>query len=164
MFKTYFNAFQIGIIAGMRSMTAPALVSYKLSHTKPEPLSDSPLHFLTSPKAATAFALMAGGELIGDKLPNSPNRIAPPVLSGRIATGALSGAAMSEADGQSSAYGAVLGALGALAGTVAFFHLRTWLNHEKGIPDPIVAVIEDAMTVGAGWIIVDADQVKTEAA
>ena len=164
MFKTYFNAFQIGIIAGMRSMTAPALVSYKLAHTKPDPLPDSPLHFLTSPKAVTTLAVMAGGELIGDKLPNSPNRIAPPVLSGRIATGALSGAALSEADGQSLAYGAVLGALGALAGTVAFFHLRTWLNHEKGIPDLAVALLEDAMTVSAGWVIVDANQGRTEAA
>ena len=164
MFKTYFNAFQIGIVAGMRSMTAPALVSYKLSRTQPDPIPNSTLHFLTSPKAANVFALMAGGELIGDKLPNSPNRIAPPVLSGRIATGALSGAALSEADGQSSVTGALLGAIGALAGTVAFFHLRTWLNHEKGIPDLAVALVEDAMTVGAGWVIVNDNQATTKTA
>lgn len=164
MFKTYFNAFQIGIVAGMRSMTAPALVSYKLSRTKPDPIPDSKLHFLTSPKAATTFALMAGGELIGDKLPNAPNRTSPSALSGRIATGALSGAALSEVDGQSSAYGALFGALGALAGTVAFFHLRTWLNHEKGIPDIAVALVEDALTVGAGWVIVEGSTIKSEAA
>jgi len=155
MISTYLNAFQIGIIAGMRSLTAPALVSHKLSQASPDPIPDSPLHFLTSPKTATALAVMAGGELIGDKLPNSPDRIAPPVLSGRIVAGAMSGAALSEADGQPLAYGAVLGAVGALVGTVAFFHLRIWLNHEKGIPDPIVALVEDAMTVGAGWIIVN---------
>jgi uncharacterized membrane protein len=155
MIGTYLNALQIGIIAGMRSLTAPALVSHKLSQIKPEPLQDSPLHFLTSPKAATTLAIMAGGELIGDKLPNSPDRIAPPVLSGRIISGAMAGAALSEADRKPIAYGAVLGALGALVGTVAFYHLRTWLNHEKGIPDVAVALVEDAMTVGAGWVIVN---------
>jgi uncharacterized membrane protein len=154
MIRTYLNAFQIGVIAGMRSMTAPALVSYKLSRTEPDPLPDSALHFITSFKAATTFAVLAGGELIGDKLPNTPDRTAFPQVTGRILSGALCGAALLKADGQPLAYGAVLGALGATVGSFAFFHLRRWLTHEKGLPDAAVAVAEDGLAIGAGWLVV----------
>ncbi|MFD2935830.1 DUF4126 family protein [Spirosoma flavum] len=155
MNRTYLNAFQIGIVAGMRAMSAPAFVSHKLSHMTPGPLSDSPLHFLTSTKTATTLAVLAGGELVGDKLPSSPDRTKFPQMLGRIVSGALSGAALTEADDEPVASGAVLGALGAVVGTFAFFHLRHWLTHEKGLPDPLVAVAEDALTMGAGWLTVN---------
>ncbi|QDK82381.1 DUF4126 family protein [Spirosoma sp. KCTC 42546] len=154
MIRTYINTFQIGVVAGMRSMLAPALVSYKLSHTSPEPLTQSKLHFLVSPKATMALELMAGGELIGDKLPSAPDRTGQPQLWGRIASGAMCGAALTEADKQPIAYGAVLGAVGAAVGSFAFFHLRHWLTHEKDIPDPIIALAEDALAIGVGLMII----------
>ncbi|GAB2584981.1 DUF4126 family protein [Spirosoma areae] len=155
MSKTYLNAFGIGVIAGMRSMMAPALVSHKLAHTTPNQLPDSPLQFMTSAKTATIFAVLAAGELVGDKLPQTPNRTAFPQVSGRIASGALCGAALTEADGQPLAYGAIVSALGAVAGTFAFFQLRHWLTHEKNLPDPLVAIAEDALAIGAGWWVVN---------
>ncbi|GAB4027200.1 DUF4126 family protein [Spirosoma koreense] len=155
MIQTALKAFQMGIVAGMRSMTAPALVSYKLSQTKPEPLTDSKLHFLTSPKVATALAIMAGGELIGDKIPGAPDRIAQPQIWGRIASGALVGGALTEADGQPVAYGALIGALGATAGSFAFFYLRRWLTHEQDLPDLLVALAEDAIAIGTGWQLIN---------
>ncbi|MVM35546.1 DUF4126 family protein [Spirosoma sp. HMF4905] len=155
MIRTYINAFQIGIIAGMRSMMAPAFVSYKLSHASTKPLANSKLHFLVSPKATMALELMAGGELIGDKLPNTPDRTAQPQLWGRIASGAMCGAALTEADDLSVGYGAILGALGAAAGSFAFFHLRHWLTHEKDVPDTLVALAEDALAIGAGLVLIN---------
>ena len=148
MNRTYLNAFQIGVIAGMRSMMAPALVSYKLSHKTPDPLPGSLLHFMTSSKTSTTLAVLAGGELIGDKLPQTPDRTAFPQVSGRLVSGALSGAALTEADGQSLAYGAVLGTVGAVVGTFA----RHWLTHEKGLPGSWVAVAEDLLALGAGLL------------
>ncbi|WP_223860860.1 hypothetical protein [Spirosoma validum] len=71
MIQAALKAFQIGLVAGMRSMTAPALVSYKLSHLNGKLPADSKLHFLASPTATTVLGVMAGGELIGDKLPNA---------------------------------------------------------------------------------------------
>ena len=160
MIKCILKAFEIGVIAGMRTMTAPALVSYKLSHTEPSrsvgpPLSDSNLHFMTSATTTNVLAVLAGGELIADKLPNTPDRIGQPQVWGRIASGALSAAALTEADGESAPIGAIIGALGAVAGAFAFFHLRRWLTHEQGLPDPLVAVAEDALTIGAGWWVVN---------
>jgi uncharacterized membrane protein len=162
MIKCLLKAFQIGVIAGMRTMTAPALVSYKLAHTKPDrnvgpALPDSRLHFLTSTTTANVLAVMAAGELIADKLPQTPSRIGQPQVWGRIGSGALSAAALTEADGNSARVGAVIGALGAVAGSFAFFHLRRWLTHEKDLPDLWVALAEDTLTIGAGWLVVQQD-------
>ncbi|AUD01175.1 DUF4126 family protein [Spirosoma pollinicola] len=155
MIRTYLNAFQIGIVAGMRAMSAPAFVSHKLSRETPNPLPDSKFHFLTSSKAANTLAVLAGGELIGDKMPNAPSRIAPAQLPFRLISGAASGAALTEADGQPVAYGAVLGAVGAAVGSFAFYHLRHWLTHEKDLPDTVVALAEDALTMGLGLLTIN---------
>lgn len=155
MIKTYVSAFQIGIVAGMRAMSAPAFVSHKLSRAVPTLPADANFHFLSSGKTATILAVLAGGEFIGDKLPNAPDRVAPMQLPGRLISGAASGAALAEADGQSVAYGAVLGAVGAAMSSFAFFHLRHWLTHEKDLPDPVVALAEDALTIGLGLLTIN---------
>jgi len=155
MIRAYLTAFQIGVVAGMRSMMAPALVSHKLSNLKPNPLLGSTLQFMTSSKTATTLAILAGGELIGDKLPNAPDRTGWPQISGRLASGALSGAALAQADGHLPEYGGLAGALGAAVGSFAFFHLRNWLTHEKDLPDPLVALAEDALAFGAGLLIIN---------
>ncbi len=155
MIRTYLNAFQIGIVAGMRAMSAPAFVSHKLSHEAINPLPDSVFHFLTSSKTATTLAVLAGGELIGDKVPNGPDRIGAAQLPVRLISGAASGAALTEADGQPVAYGAILGAVGAAVGSFAFFHLRHWLTHEKDLPDTVVALAEDALTMGLGILTIN---------
>ena len=109
---------------------------------------------MASPKTANVFKVLAGGELISDKMPHGPDRTSPPQLIARLASGATAGAVLSEARGASVRVGALLGAAGALAGTFTFFHIRRYLNHEQDIPDPLLAVIEDAITYGAGWQIV----------
>ena len=42
------------------------------------------------------FSVLAIGELISDKLPNTPSRKAPPGFIARIVTGGLSGAAFGD--------------------------------------------------------------------
>ncbi|MBO0936194.1 DUF4126 family protein [Fibrella sp. HMF5335] len=148
------SAFSIGVVSGMRAFSGPALVSQKLSAETPNPLFNSRLAFMASPKVANVFKVLAGGELIGDKIPHGPDRISPPQLIARLASGATSGAVLSEARGASVRVGALLGAAGALAGAFAFFHLRRYLNHDQDVPDPLLAVIEDAITYGAGWAVV----------
>jgi len=154
MVSTYLKSFQIGIIAGMRAMSAPALLSHQLSRAQPTPLSGSALHFLILPKTATALKVLAGGELIGDKLPSTPARVAFPQLGGRLVSGAVCGGALSEARGQKLTYGVLAGGLGAVLGSFAFYHLRRWLTHKKGLPDLPVALAEDTLTLGLGWLVV----------
>ncbi len=132
-------------------MAAPALVSHHLSHAPSEALSASPLRWLGTPKAATLFKVLALGEIGGDKLPFTPSRIAPGPLFGRILSGGLSGAGLCAADGKSLQTGAVIGALGAVAGAYAFYHLRRSLGQKLPVPDPVLGAVEDVLAYGGGW-------------
>lgn len=155
MLQTYVKAFQIGVIAGMRAMAAPALLSHKLARTIPTKEPQKPIHYLAQPPVSIGLKVLASGEMIADKLPNAPNRTSPPQFIARIASGATCGAFLSEVEGQPAPYGAVVGALGTVVGTLVFFNLRRWLDHDLGFPDAVGALAEDALVIGVGWTIVN---------
>ena len=77
-------------------MTAPAVTSdYFVKHPSLF-LEAAPLKKLASPATANVLKLMALGEIVGDKLPNTPNRTAPGALGarrfrGRLRRGSVSG-------------------------------------------------------------------------
>jgi uncharacterized membrane protein len=144
-------AFGIGIIAGLRALTAPATVCWG-AWLKWYSLQDSPMHFMSTTVATCIFTILALVELVTDKLPSTPNRTVPMQLGARIVTGGLSGATLSAGGGQSLIVGAVIGAIGALAGTFAGFHLRRGLS--QGVPPLVAALLEDAIAVGGGFFIV----------
>lgn len=102
------------------------------------------------PAARTIMQVGAVGEMIGDKLPTTPSRIAPGPLGGRIAFGAFAGAALgSEYRSRSAiALGAILGGIGALAGSFGGYHARNAVTSTYGLPDLPVALAEDALAVG----------------
>jgi uncharacterized membrane protein len=87
------SAALIGVIAGLRSMTAPAAVSWGalLGWIK---LGASPVSFSGGSIAPSILLVLAIGELIGDELPKTPSRKALGPFVGRIFTGARSGAAL----------------------------------------------------------------------
>src|SRR4051812_42283985 len=87
--------------------------------------------------ARAAILVAAGGEAIGDKLPMTPPRSAPPGLAGRFVAGAAVGAATA------GRRGAVLGAACALATTYPSQRARAALVERTGLPDPAIAVGED---------------------
>src|SRR3984885_13769985 len=89
----YVFAFLIGVIAGMRSMTAPAVVSWavRLGWLHVE---NTWLAFLGYAATPYIISVLAIGELITDQLPKTPSRKSPPGFIARILTGALSGAAI----------------------------------------------------------------------
>lgn len=91
--------------------------------------------------------VLAGAELIADKLPSAPNRTDPAGLLGRIAAGALVGAAVGGRTGMSRGQSAVIGGLIAFASTHATFRLRRALM--KRLPPIAAAVAEDAIVLTA---------------
>ena len=99
----------------------------------------------------TALALL---ELVNDKLPKTPSRKTPGPFAARIVTGALSGAVLGAAARQSSAVAALLGGLGAVAGTMGGYEARTRLVKAWNVPDLVVALLEDAVAIGGGLFIV----------
>src|SRR5512140_3033984 len=90
----------IGIVAGLRSLTAPALVSWA-AHLGWIDLQASVLAFMGSTVAVAIFSLLAVVEYVADLLPRTPRRTTPIPLTARIALGALSGACLCAAAGQS---------------------------------------------------------------
>jgi uncharacterized membrane protein len=91
--------------------------------------------------------MLAGAELIADKLPSAPNRVDPALLLGRIAAGALVGAAVGRRTGMNRGESAVLGGLIAFASTHATYRLRLALA--RHLPAVAAALIEDAIVLGA---------------
>src|SRR6185437_9133356 len=83
-------AFLIGFIAGLRSLTAPAVVSWaaRLGWIH---LENSPLAFFGAAVTPWIFTVLAIAELVSDQLPRTPSRKAPPGFIARILMGGLSG-------------------------------------------------------------------------
>lgn len=143
-------AFFIGIVAGLRSMTAPAAVSWaaRLGWLN---LEGTPLSFLGMAATPYILSLLAVGELIADKLPKTPSRKAPLGFSGRLITGGLSGAAIGTS--QDALIGGLLaGVLGALVGTFGGYQFRVGLARAFGKDLP-AALLEDLIAVGGAALL-----------
>jgi uncharacterized membrane protein len=147
------STFGIGIVAGLRSMTAPAIVSWAARLHRFD-LSASRLAFLASAAAVYIFSALGIGELVADKLPFVPNRTSPLPMLFRILSGAICGVALCIAANRLVLQGALLGGLGAANGAFGGFHVRRLLVKHLKIADMVIALVEDAIAIGAGLFIV----------
>jgi uncharacterized membrane protein len=143
----------IGIVAGLRAVTAPAAVSWaaRLHWLN---LFGSPLAFMGSTIAVIVFSLGAIGEYVNDKLPKTPSRTAPLGFVARIVTGALSGACLCASARRPLLAGALMGALGAVIGTLGGYQARTRLVKALNVKDLFVAIPEDLIAIGPGFLTV----------
>src|SRR5258708_11994815 len=87
-------AIGIGIVAGLRSLTAPAVVAWG-AHLSWLNLHGSPLAFVGSTTAVAIFSLLAIGELTADKLPMIPKHTPPAPLIAPLAPAAPCGPSLS---------------------------------------------------------------------
>ncbi len=136
----------LGWAAGMRSMTAPAALSHVFSDRYST--VRQPARFLTMDSVSTLSKLAAAGEVVADKLPGTPDRTAPPVLGGRLASGALVGAGIAAARRDSLWPGVLLGAAAAGLSTFVMLRVRTALPEMLGTSDMPVAILEDVAALG----------------
>jgi uncharacterized membrane protein len=144
---TVARALGLGAIAGARSMAAPAALSRAVSDGRIDGLEDTPFAALGSRGVSTALRIMEIGEFIVDKLPLTPSRTSPSPLLGRMASGALVGAALFASQGRRTVTGGVLGAISALASAYAGERLRLLISQSTGLPDPVVALLEDGIVI-----------------
>jgi uncharacterized membrane protein len=145
-------AFLIGIAAGLRSMTAPAAVSWaaRLGWLQLENTWLAFLGFAATPYILSALAI---GELIADKLPKTPSRKSPVGFIARIVSGAFCGAAVG-ATREALIGGLLAGALGAIAGTLGGYEFRMRLATGIGGKDLPIALLEDAIAICGSFLIV----------
>lgn len=146
-YLVFILAIGVGVVAGLRAMTAPAVVSWA-AHMGLLNLQGSWLSFMGSTAAVAIFSLAAIGEYVNDKLPNTPSRTAPPSFIARILMGGLAGACLCASAGRSWVVGVVLGAIGAVIGTLGGYQARTRIVQSLKVKDLFVALAEDLIALG----------------
>jgi uncharacterized membrane protein len=143
-------AIGIGAVAGLRPMTAPAVIAWAAKRRWIH-LGSSPFATIVSARASRAITELAISEMIADKLPFTPSRLSAGPIASRVASGAICGAAVCGVMKRPLAAGAFLGGLGAVAGALGGRYVRKSLSRD--IPDFAVGLLEDALAVGGGMLI-----------
>lgn len=157
-------ALLIGVVAGLRSLTAPAVVAWAaapavlgwldLSHTWAS--------WLGNTITVVILTILAIGELVTDKLPKTPARTSPPAFGARLVMGGLAGAALGAWPHWTfTALGA--GVIGAVLGTLGGYQARKRLVAARNGRDLPIALLEDAVAIlGAIAIVAVTGHVLTE--
>jgi uncharacterized membrane protein len=147
----YALAFLIGIIAGLRTMTAPTAISWAAWSGRLA-VEGGWLAFLGYSWTPWIFTLLALGEFVADQLPSTPSRTVPMQFGARLLSGAICGAAIGFPH-HATLGGLLAGMVGAVVGTLGghAFRMRLAASFKK---DPPAAFIEDAIAIGGAWLIV----------
>jgi uncharacterized membrane protein len=138
-------ALLIGVVAGLRSLTAPAVVAWAAM------LGWINLHLTWASWVGNVITvvivtILAVAELVSDKLPKTPARTAPPAFAARIIMGGFSGAVIGTPYGHPwTALGA--GIIGAVLGTIGGFQARKRLVAARNGQDLPIALLEDAVAI-----------------
>ena len=147
-------ALLIGVVAGLRSLTAPAVVSWG-AYLGSITLQSTWAAWVASLITAIVLTVLAVGELVNDKLPKTPPRTAPPVFAARIIMGGFAGAVIGASHHWTvTCLGA--GIIGAVLGTLGGYQARKRLVAAIGGKDLPIALLEDAVAIGGGIAIVAA--------
>ncbi len=147
----YLAALLIGVIAGLRTVTAPAAVSWA-AHLGALRLEDTRLAFLgfkITPWILTGLGIV---ELVVDQLPRTPSRKTPAQFAARIASGAVCGAAVATTEG-SWKIGLAAGVIGAILGTLVGADVRGRLARVFRRDRP-AALLEDAVAIAGAALVV----------
>jgi uncharacterized membrane protein len=137
-------ALVLGIVSGLRAMTSPAVTSWA-SRMGLLAVSGTPMAFMGFKYTPIILTLIAIGELINDKLPNTPSRKVPAQFIGRVLSGCLVGATVGAAGGSLIA-GLLAGVLGAVVGTLGGAATRRRLAKAFGKDLP-AALLEDVAAI-----------------
>lgn len=138
-----YRAAGLGLASGGRSTAA--LAAFAMAD-RAVPGAGRPASTLSGPRAKKVTGALLLGELVADKLPSTPSRLAPPVLTMRVAAAALVSWALAQREHVAPAVPVAAGAVGAVVGSVAGLRYRT-ATASRGIPDLGAALAEDAVTL-----------------
>lgn len=137
----------LGIVTGLRTMTAMMVLCW-FAYRGHLPLDDTWAFWASHLTTAIVFSVLAAGEYIADKLPQTPNRTAPGPLMARLVFGGLIGAIVATGLNGSVLEGILLCGSGALLGTFGGFLVRRALVQNLDCKDWHIAVAEDIIAAG----------------
>ena len=146
---TSFETLAFSALSGLRSMAAPALLSRAARRGDAKDPKAGALGTLS--RLSPLLTVFMVGEMVADKTPFVPSRTSAGPLFGRAASGALVAAALFASQGRGgNGSAALLGALSAVAGAYAGENLRSQGAHKLGVPDPVLALLEDGLVLAVG--------------
>ena len=144
-------ALLIGVIAGLRALTAPAVVAWGAFLGWID-VDGKWSQWVAHPITVTALSIFLLIELVTDQLPKTPSRKTAPQFITRLLMGAFAGAVIGSAFFHTfSALGA--GMVGAVLGTLGGAAARTRLVDANGGRDRPGAFLEDVVAVGGGFLV-----------
>jgi uncharacterized membrane protein len=129
-----YRSLMVGAACGLRAFSGPSLLAAR-AH-------------VGGRYGAPAILLLGAGELVGDKLPATPPRTDPPGLAARVATGGLCGYRF---DG---VLGVAVAAVAAVGAAYGGREARARIVKATKLPDPVVAVAEDALALSLAALAV----------
>jgi uncharacterized membrane protein len=128
-------AFAIGFVSGLRTFTSLAAVGLARGGVW-----------------GWVLAVAALGEYVADAMPQIPSRTRLPAIAVRMLSGAIAGWLVAAGHGASTADGAALGIVGALAGTYGGHAVRTVAIARVGaLP---AAIAEDVVAIALAALVV----------
>ena len=128
----------LGAASGLRSQLGVTTVVVRSDPSLPS--------IFRRPWTKRFLVAAAAAELVVDKLPTTPSRIAPPGLAARLALGALAAGLFARSRHSPWLPAAAVGASSAAVAAKVGHDVRARLAHH--VPDTAVAVVEDAVAVG----------------
>jgi uncharacterized membrane protein len=144
-------AVAIGIIAGLRALTGPAVICW-IAHPGVIHLQGTRLSFMNSAAAVAIFTVLAIVEIVNDRLPKTPApTVAVPFGENRDGNCCRQ---LGMAGGGSVSACAVLGLVGAILGTYGGYFARTGIVKALHSPDFSIALLEDVVAIGGAILIV----------
>lgn len=137
----------LGAATGMRTFTPMAVICW-FAYAGYVPVDGTWAFWVAKLVTAVIFTVLAVGELVGDKLPRTPDRTAMGPLLARILFGGLVGGIVAVSLNGSEFEGVILGVGGVLVGAFGGYLVRREIVLRSGSKDWPVAVAEDLITVG----------------
>lgn len=140
------TAVGLGVLAGMRSTSAPTLLSTALSREVQLHRPPSTLRGLLEKRGTgRLLRVLLAGELLADKLPFVPPRTEAVSLLARMLSGGASAGVLARTRGAWVAGPVLVGALAAAVSTVAFVKLREVASTRFGLSSAAAGLAEDVM-------------------
>ncbi|WP_379067603.1 DUF4126 domain-containing protein [Mesorhizobium sp. UC22_110] len=144
-------ALLIGVVAGLRTMMAPAAVAWG-AYLGWLPVAGTWASFTGHWITVAIFSVLAVVELIADQLPSTPSRKVPQQFGARLVGGAFAGAVIGTTGGALIG-GLIAGAIGAVIGTYGGAALRAKMAAAFGRDLP-AALVEDVIAIVGALLIV----------
>jgi uncharacterized membrane protein len=136
----------LGLTTGLRSMTPMAVLCW-FAYFGYLPVGGTWAAWTARLWVAVTFTVLAVCELVGDKLPKTPNRTSPGPLIWRLILGGVAGSIAASAMDGSGLEGVLLGVLGAVLGAYGGYMVRRDLVEKIGCADWPVALVEDLIAI-----------------